>query len=210
MRIFWLWITVFCSLTMPTAQASERIAASTSTIEFPSEILEIPLGISTTELLKRRPRAYPVGSDPEIREPRAVIPDHPFTEELRGDPEGEVMYGFLEGTLSTISISWILPKERSPEARASFLAACDQIWGPKRKFAVFEQAVKGKTDRLAAYRWQGNDERRSLAFIQFSGIALVVGKADARNIKKGPRETKLVGKEARRVLRELGLEPTGR
>lgn len=209
MRKSWLWIAVFCSLTMP-AQASERLAASTSTIEFPSEILLIPLGISTTELLKRRPDAYPVGSDPENRKPRSVIPDHPFTEKLRGDPAGEVLYGFLERTLSTISISWTIPKERSPEARASFLAAGDNIWGPKRNFAVFEQTVKEKTDRFAAYHWQDSIERRRLTFIQFSGVVIVVGKADARNIEKGPKETKLVGKEARRVLRELGLEPTGR
>lgn len=183
---------------------SVSVGASAATIaediKIPADILSIKPGIPVQDLLKLRPRVHPIvpGQDLDIKTASQIL-----TEELDGHG-GDVIYSFVDGSLSHVSVGWFPTRRISSTTKAALLSECDKLWGPTRELAVFEYPQDGRKERYAEYRWELGKGWGSLAFLD-GGASITASRFDGRLSKRNPGESRLLGDDAQRVISEMDL-----
>lgn len=197
---------LFCSMPASAAVLAQ-LQVSSGTISFPYEIMSIKLGISIKKLLKLRPRIYPIGpmdAPKQEIDPKALT--QVLTEELPGEPSGDVMYGFVDGTLSSIGIAWLEFKEIPLQVKTSLVEGGDRLWGAKRELGAYEYLQDGNSKQYVEYRWSLGSGRTSLGF---TALGVSMSKGDSRSIKRARSDVRLSGEAERKVLANFGLMPSG-
>lgn len=198
---------VICCLIFSPFNVLAQLQASSGTISFPSDIMSIKLGISTSKLLKLRPRTHPMtvpGTSENVFDTGAT--NQILTEELPADPRVTVTYGFRDGRLSNIGVGWIDFKKAPLEVRNTLLEGADKLWGSKRQLGVYEYLQEdGTKQQYVEFRWALRKER---AVLTFSSLGVSIAKGDARTIKRTPARTRLSGEAERKVLADFSLTPS--